>query len=286
MNRIGIDLGATKIECCVINENNEIVFRERILTGATNGKEFVVSNIKTLYNFALEETNNQEHALGLCMPGSISYKTGLVKNSSILSLNNINFKQLLETELSHQVNIANDSHCFALAEATVGAGKNYDFVLGIILGTGVGGAIVSNKNTRIGIHGISGEWGHTNLDLSNKIKCRCGRTGCVETWIGGSGFEIWAERLTGVKASAKEYITDKKVKYLYFDMFGLALANMIQILDPDCIVIGGGISNNEELYTLGIESIKKYLFNDEFNTPILQAKLGDSAGVVGAAFIG
>lgn len=286
MNRIGIDLGATKIECCVINEKDEILFRERVLTGATNGLEFVISNIKTLYEYAQSETKIGEHFLGFCMPGSISYKTGLAKNSSITSINGVDFKKLLEEKLNHSVVIANDSHCFALSEAVIGAGKDYNSVLGVILGSGVGGGYVVNKGMLLGLHGIAGEWGHTSLDASNNIKCRCGRVGCVETWLSGSGVSIWAKELLDIEVSAKEFLLNEKIKNIYFEKFGLAFSNIIQILDPDCIVIGGGISNNDELYTLGAESIKKYIFNDEVNTPILKAKLGDSAGVIGAAFLG
>ncbi len=285
MNRIGIDLGATKIECCVINDSN-IVFRERVLTGTNNGAQFIISNIKTLYEYALEQTKTEDHVVGLCMPGSISYKTGLVKNSSIQILNDTNFIEELEKSLNHSIVVANDSHCFAVAESTVGAGKNYDFVLGVILGTGVGGGFVINKNTRLGLHGIAGEWGHTHLDFSNGIKCRCGRIGCVETWLGGSGVEVWARSITGKASSAEEQLSNPKVKEIYFEKFGQAFANIIQVLDPDCIVIGGGISNNDELYTLGVESIRKYVFNDELNTSILKAQLGDSSGVIGAAFLG
>lgn len=286
MNRIGIDLGATKIECCVINEKDEMLFRERVLTGATNGLEFVLSNIKTLYDYAVAETKIGEHFLGFCMPGSISYKTGLAKNSSIESINGTNFKQLLEEKLKHPVVIANDSHCFALSEAIVGAGKSYNSVLGVILGSGVGGGFVVNKGMLLGHHGIAGEWGHTSLDPSNNIKCRCGRVGCVETWLSGSGVDTWAKEIVGTNITTRELLLNEKVKDIYFEKFGLAFSNIIQILDPDCIVIGGGLSNNDDLYSLGVESIKRQIFNDDFSIPIVKAALGDSSGVIGAAFLG
>jgi fructokinase len=155
----------------------------------------------------------------------------------------------------------------------------------MILGTGAGGGIVINNTLHTGFHNISAEWGHTTLDPSNKIMCRCGRIGCVETWLSGSGINKWAYNLTNKKLSTKEYLRISEIQECFLDKFGLAVSNLVQVLDPDCIVIGGGISNNDILYTQGIDSVRKIIFNDEFNTPIFKAKLGDSAGVIGAALL-
>ena len=279
MNKIGVDIGKTKIECCVLSPTNEVLFRERLLT------ESVYEEIEFLYNKALSYTNTKEHTLGVCMPGSISNRTGLMKNSSIEFLNDTDFVGILETKLNRKIQIANDSQCFALAEALLGAGKGYNTVFGMILGTGVGGGIVINNVLHKGFHNISTEWGHTTLDTSNNINCRCGRIGCVETWLSGSGINKWAHYLTNKKLTTREYLLIPEIQESFLNKFGLAVSNLVQVLDPDCIVIGGGISNNDILYTQGIELVKKIIFNDEFNTPIFKAKLGDSAGVIGAALL-
>jgi fructokinase len=279
MNKIGVDIGKTKIECCVLSTTNEVLFRERLPTGS------VYEEIEVLYNKAILYTNTTEHTLGVCMPGSISNRTGLMINSSIGFLNDTDFVGMLETRLNRKIQIANDSQCFALAESLLGVGNGYNTVFGMILGTGVGGGIVINGMLHKGFHNISCEWGHTTLDPSNNIMCRCGRIGCVETWLSGSGIDTWAYNLTNKKLSTKEYMEMTEIQECFLNKFGLAVSNLVQVLDPDCIVIGGGISNNDILFTQGIESVKKNIFNDEFNTPIYRAKLGDSAGVIGAALL-
>jgi fructokinase len=279
MNKIGVDIGKTKIECCVLSPTNDILFRERLPTDS------VYEEIEFLYNKALSHTNTKEHTLGICMPGSISNRTGLLKNSSIEFLNDTDFVGILETKLNRKIQTANDSQCFALAEALLGAGNSYNTVFGMILGTGVGGGIVINSVLHKGFHNISAEWGHTTLDTSNNIMCRCGRIGCVETWLSGSGIDKWAFNITNKKLSTQEYLQISEIQESFLEQFGLAVANLVQLVDPDCIVIGGGISNNDILYTRGIERVKKIIFNDEFNTPIFKAKLGDSAGVIGAALL-
>jgi len=279
MNKIGVDIGKTKIECCVLSPTNEVLFRERLPTDSVYGE------IEFLYNKALSHTNTKEHTLGICMPGSLSNKTDLVINSSIEFLNDTDFVGILETKLNRKIQIANDSQCFALAEALLGAGKGYNTVFGMILGTGVGGGIVINSVLHKGFHNISSEWGHTTLDTNNNITCRCGRIGCVETWLSGSGISKWAYNLTNKKLTTKEYLQIPDIQESFLEHFGLAVSNLVQVLDPDCIVIGGGISNNDILYTQGLEFVRKSIFNDEFNTPIFKAKLGDSAGVIGAALL-
>jgi fructokinase len=279
MNKIGVDIGKTKIECCVLSPTNEVLFRERLPTDS------IYEEIEFLYNKALLHTNTKEHTLGICMPGSISNRTDLVINSSIEFLNDTDFVGIIETKLNRKIQVANDSQCFALTEALLGAGKGYNTVFGMILGTGVGGGIVINNVLHKGFHNISAEWGHTTLDTSNNINCRCGRIGCVETWLSGSGIDKWAYNLTNKKLTTEEYLQIPKIQESFLEHFGLAVSNLVQVLDPDCIVIGGGISNNDILYTQGIEHVKKIIFNDEFNTPIFKANLGDSAGVIGAALL-
>ena len=279
MNKIGVDIGKTKIECCVLSPNNDVLFRERLPTDS------VYEEIEFLYNKALASTGTKEHTLGICMPGSISNRTGLMINSSIEFLNDTDFVGILETKLDCKIKTANDSQCFVLAEALLGAGNGHNIVFGMILGTGVGGGIVINNVLHTGFHNISAEWGHTTLDPSNNIMCRCRRIGCVETWLSGSGIEKWAYNSTNKKLTTREYLQIPEIQESFLNKFGLAVSNLVQVLDPDCIVIGGGISNNDILYTQGIEHVRKSIFNDEFNTPIFKAKLGDSAGVIGAALL-
>lgn len=279
MNKIGVDIGKTKIECCVLSPTNEVLFRERLPTYS------VYEEIEFLYNKALSYTNKKDHTLGICMPGSISNRTGLMKNSSIEFLNDTDFVGILEIKLNRKIKVANDSQCFALAESLMGAGYGFNTVFGMILGTGVGGGIVINNVLHKGFHNISSEWGHTTLDTSNNITCRCGRIGCVETWLSGSGIDKWAYNLTNKKLTTKEYLQTPDIQESFLEHFGLAVSNLVQVLDPDCIVIGGGISNNDILYTQGIDHVRKIIFNDEFSTPIFKAKLGDSAGVIGAALL-
>jgi fructokinase len=272
-NKIGIDIGKTKTECCVISLNNEVLFRERLPTGT------VFNEIKELYQKAIKYTDTTNHTIGVCMPGKLSNVSGLMINSSIEFLNNTDFVKNLQLVLNHDFKTANDSQCFALAEALLGAGKNYNIVYGLILGTGVGGGIVINGRS------TQSEFGHTSLDSSNKILCRCKRIGCVETWLSGSGVDVWAKELLGIDMSTVDYMKDPKVKQIYFEKFGLALSNLIQTVNPECIVIGGGISNNSEVYSVGVERIKQKLFDDELSIPVVKAELGDSAGVIGAALL-
>ena len=243
MNKVGIDIGKTKIELCVLSPNNEILFRERLPTGS------VFNEIKDLYDTALIVTNTIEHTVGVCMPGKISNLTGLLINSSIDSINGTDFTKQLKKTINHDFKIKNDSECFALAEALLGAGKNYNMVYGLIIGSGVGGGLVINKKS------IQSEFGHTSLDYSNKILCRCKRLGCVETWLSGYGLDIWASKLLNAKLSTSEYLTDPKIKQIYFEKFGVSVANLIQTINPECIVIGGGISNNTDVYSIGIERV-------------------------------
>lgn len=279
MNKVGIDIGGTKIECCILDENNEIIYRERTPTGT------VYNELIELYNQALRDTQTREHTLGICMPGKISSVSGLMINSNIQFLNNTDFLTELKKRVKVSFKYANDSQCFALAEATLGAGSNYKNVFGIILGTGVGGALVINKQLYQGANNIASEWGHVNLDISNDIRCRCGRIGCTETWLSGPGIEQWGQKLYNKNMSVQELLSKPASSLIFLSKFGNAVANLIQIIDPDCIVLGGGISNNQQLYTRGVKEIERNIFNDELKTKIFKAELGDSAGVVGAAML-
>ena len=287
--KIGIDIGLTKIECAVLDSNNNIIYRERTSTENEQGTTHIYSKVKEIYQDALNKTKVQNFTIGIGIPGSISKDTGMLKNSGIFV--NRKVKPEIEELLGHKVTIANDANCFALAESILGAAKDYDVVFGIILGTGVGGGLVISKKLRVGPQGVAGEWGHTDLDAFNELPCFCSKIGCVETWISGSGLERrYSSFNNGARATAKEISTwsggRSTIMMEYFDKFGQAVANLIQVIDPDCIVIGGGLSNVPLLYTEGPIAIKKHLFNDTFDTPIMPPALGDSAGVIGAALIG
>ncbi len=293
---IGIDLGGTKIEVVVLGKDQKITFRERTDTQASLGPQHIFNQINMLYQAAIQTIGHRDHTLGVGTPGSISGKTGMLKNSNTVCLNGLPLKSLLEDHLAHALVVENDANCFALAEAVYGAGKNYDLVFGVIMGTGCGGGIVTNKKIRRGPQNLSGEWGHMSID-PNGPRCFCGRRGCVETYISGSGLEkIYAEQSLklGKASDAREIFNLAKLgdrharsslEIFYFS-FGRAFANLINILDPDIIILGGGLSNETTLYQEGIESIKNYVFNDELITPIVKHELGDSAGVIGAALIG
>jgi len=289
---IGIDLGGTKIEVAVLDGQDKILFRERLFTEAHLGSEHIFQQIHALYSKAVRSIQNKSHTLGLGTPGSISKKTYLLKNSNTLCLNDLPLQTLLEDKLVHDIVIENDANCFALAEAIMGAGIGYPSVFGVIMGTGCGGGIVFDGKIRQGPQNIAGEWGHMVIDPQGS-PCYCGANGCVESFISGGGLEKIIRNTTGNSISAIDFFTMplkdeslKKIKQDFYARFGQALANLINILDPDIVVLGGGLSNEKSLYKEGIEEVYKRIFNDVPSTPIVKNILGDSAGVIGAALIG
>ena len=289
---IGIDLGGTKIEVAVLDSQDKILFRERLFTEAHLGSEHIFDQIHALYSKAVMSIQNKSHTLGLGTPGSISKKTHLLKNSNTLCLNDLPMQALLEDKLVHDIVIENDANCFALAEAIMGAGIGYPSVFGVIMGTGCGGGIVFDGKIRQGPQNIAGEWGHMVIDPQGS-PCYCGANGCVESFISGGGLEKIIRNTTGNSISAIDFFTMplkdeslKKIKQDFYARFGQALANLINILDPDIVVLGGGLSNEGSLYKEGIEEVYKRIFNDVPTTPIVKNILGDSAGVIGAALIG
>ena len=289
---IGIDLGGTKIEVVILNSQEKILFRERLLTEANLGSEHIFKQIHSLYKKAVVSIQNKTHTLGLGTPGSISQKTHLLKNSNTFCLNGLPLQSILEDKLAHNVAIENDANCFALAEALMGSGRGYPFVFGVILGTGCGGGIVFDGNIRQGAQNIAGEWGHMVIDPQGP-RCYCGANGCVESFISGGGLEKRIQDKTGRKISAIDFFNTpfedeslKKIKQDFYARFGQALANLINILDPDIVVLGGGLSNEKSLYKEGINEVYARIFNDVPTTPIVKNMLGDSSGVVGAALVG
>lgn len=287
-HRIGIDLGGTKIECAIIDRDNNVIYRHRGPTQADLGRTQVLDNIRQQYLTALKETKIGKHTIGLGTPGSINPKTGLLRNSSIETMNGYDLQVDLENYLHHPVAVANDAQCFVVAESTLGAGRDYDRVFGAILGTGIGGALVEYGHLVPGRNGILGEWGHTSLAPLSLVRCRCGRYGCVESILGGGALQ--KKYSTGereIPPTAENILKSKPEElYHWYNNYGLAMANLIQTIDPDCIVLGGGLSLLPDILETGNEMIQMHLFSDQFQTTIVRAQLGDSAGSIGAALIG
>jgi len=285
--KIGIDLGGTKIEGILLDDSLNVIQRIRVLT-PKNDYQGIVNEISYLVDQL--STNLPDFTLGVCTPGTISKKTGLLKNSNTQCLIGKSIKEDLENKLGKKISMENDANCFTLAEATMGAAKDFDLVFGVILGTGVGGGIVINKKLYPGRTNIAGEWGHHTLH-HNGNPCYCGKMGCVETYISGPSLENQWKKLTGESKRIPEIIQNitnengKKWKSEFMENFGYGLANVIDILDPDAIVLGGGLSNIDFLYTEGKESVYNKVFSDLVDTPILKNQLGDSAGVFGACII-
>ena len=287
MNKIGIDLGGTKTEGIILNDNLEPIERKRIST-PQNDYNAILNSVVDLVNDLKTKTNDS--TIGICTPGAISKKTGLIKNSNTQCLIGMPLKEDLEKALGKKVSMENDANCFAMAEAKMGAAKDYDVVFGVIMGTGVGGGIVINKKIHHGRTNIAGEWGHHTLH-QNGNKCYCGKNGCVETYISGPALEKRWNELTGKKDSLPQIIQnfddDKAIQWKneFLHNFGTALANVIDILDPDAIVLGGGVSNVSFLYDEGKKAVYDSVFSDLVDTPILKNQLGDSAGVFGASLL-
>lgn len=287
MSRIGIDLGGTKTEGIILNDNLEPIERKRILT-PQNDYNAILNSVVDLVNDLKTKTNDS--TIGICTPGAISKKTGLIKNSNTQCLIGMPLKEDLEKALGKKVSMENDANCFAMAEAKMGAAKDYDVVFGVIMGTGVGGGIVINKKIHHGRTNIAGEWGHHTLH-QNGNKCYCGKNGCVETYISGPALEKRWNEITGKKDSLPQIIQnlddDKAIQWKneFLHNFGTALANVIDILDPDAIVLGGGVSNVSFLYDEGKKAVYDSVFSDLVDTPILKNQLGDSAGVFGASLL-
>jgi len=300
----GFDLGGTKIEGVVLRspQADDVVARLRIDTEADKGYAHILQQISSLCNRLAKQVGQRPRKIGIGTPGSIDPATGLMRNSNTVCLNDQPLHKDLENLLQIPVYMANDANCFALAEATLGVVSEklscFESVFGVIMGTGVGGGVVfgtpSGEALLInGKQGISGEWGHNFLDESGGL-CYCGKTGCVETIISGTGLQQYYMQISGKKDSLKAIYqrykdgTDLNAaatidRLVHF--FGKAIANVVNILDPDAIVLGGGVGNIAELYTLGAAEAKKYIFNKTPEILLLRPKLGDSAGVFGAAML-
>lgn len=292
--KIGVDLGGTKTEVIVLAPDDAVLFRKRIATPRQDGYDAILECICALvYEARQHVPAQQQYTVGMGIPGSIHAGTGLVQNANTTCLIGKPLLQDIEHALGCSIVIENDANCFTLAECRAGAACGYGFVFGVIMGTGCGGGLCIDGHIRKGLHNIAGEWGHYAVDPQG-VACYCGHNGCVETKISGGGVESAFFRRYGRIISMQSILQGFRggdaecveAFNLFLDNFGRCLGGLISILDPDAVVLGGGLSNIDELYTLGIERVKKYVFCASLETPILKNQLGDSAGVFGAAWIG
>ncbi|MEC9007009.1 MAG: ROK family protein [Candidatus Neomarinimicrobiota bacterium] len=287
--RLGIDLGGTKIEAILIDDQFQVVERKRVPTMRDDGYGAILKRIIDLAKDMMN-TADVDGPIGICTPGAIEPKTGLLKNSNTVCLIGQPIQKDMEAELKIPVLMENDANCFALAEATIGAAKKYNVVFGVILGTGCGGGISIHKNIHRGANRIAGEWGHHTLYPDGR-DCYCGNKGCTESYISGTALEQEWQELSGTFSRVTDVIDNKlyeshpEWKSNFILNFGRAMANVIDILDPDAIVLGGGLSKIDFLYTDGKESAYSKTFSEIVSTPILKNKLGDSGGVFGAAML-
>lgn len=292
----GIDLGGTKIECVVVRAStHDIVHRQRLPTEAHLGYSHILNQIKTLLSDVAQQLDCSPNAVGFSTPGTLDPSTQTMKNCNTTAMNGQPMHRDLEALLGVPIALANDANCFVLAETHQGAvaqlAPDAQVVFGVILGTGVGGGLVINGQLIHGKHGIGGEWGHILFDPAGD-PCYCGKNGCNEMVFSGPKLEKKYAQLSGqslrlpaIYARHKEGIDPFATQTIQFltTSFGRAISGIINVLDPDVVVIGGGVGQIEELYTDGVEELKKYIFNSGIvQTKFLKPQLGDSAGVFGA----
>ncbi len=295
--RIGIDLGGTKIEVLLLDDAGRECFRKRLPT-PQGQYDAILQTIKQLVDEA-EYHAGQACSVGLGTPGAISPATGLMKNANSVVLNGKPVQQHLEALLQRPVRIENDANCLALSEATDGAAAGGGCVFGVIVGTGTGAGIVIHGKVLTGANAIAGEWGHNPLpwpqpdELPGK-PCYCGKHGCIETWLSGVGFAAEYQLATGTTRASADIVRlattgDAQAEQLiqaYEERMAKSLAHVINILDPDVIVLGGGMSNIQRLYTNVPQRWGRYVFSDQVNTRLVAPHFGDSSGVRGAAWLG
>ncbi len=294
--RIGIDLGGTKIEFVALEGDGREVHRHRMAT-PRNDYTGTIRAIKE----SVEEIENKlqrSGTVGVGIPGTISKTTKTVKNANSTWLNGRPFDRDLGVALSREVRCANDANCLAVSEATDGAGAGKHMVFAVILGTGCGGGVAFDGRVHNGRNGVAGEWGHNTLPWMRAEEypgepCYCGYRGCIETWISGTGLQADYKRATNVALAGKEIVERMEAGEAaaiaclerYEDRLTRSLANMINILDPDVFVLGGGMSQIPRLYQNVPQRLREYVFGQEADTPVLVAKHGDASGVRGAAWL-
>ncbi len=311
--RLGVDLGGTKIEAVILQRDGtrttapDVVARRRVATQRDEGYDAVLERVATLIADVTREAGvSIPLPIGVGMPGGVTMRTRsgtrapsslrLVKNSNTLCLNGRPFHDDLQARVGRAIAFENDANCFALAEAAFGAAREARVAFGVIMGTGVGGGIALRDALGVrtwgGAQGIAGEWGHVVLEPRDGAPCYCGRRGCVETFLSGPAIERAYAARSGVTRTLRELasaqLDDPHAQATLdevVEVFGRALAIVIDVLDPDVVVLGGGVSNLAVLYDRGIDAVRRSIFNDELRTKIVRNELGDSAGVFGAALL-
>ena len=294
--RIGIDLGGTKIEAIALDAAGAVRLRQRVPTPA--GDYAGILNSVAGLVAKTERELGEQGTVGIATPGALSTRTGLIKNSNSTALNGKPLDRDLASRLGRPVRIENDANCFALSEAIDGAAADGHVVFGVILGTGVGGGVVVGKSLIGGRNRIAGEWGHNPLpwagdDERHGAACYCGRSGCIETFLSGAGFVREYRGQGGGAATAEEIVAAAErgdeaalaALARYEDRLARSLAALVNILDPDAIVLGGGLSNIARLYERVPPLLARHAFSDAIDTPIRRARHGDSSGVRGAAWL-
>lgn len=294
--RIGIDLGGSKIEGVVLNDAGELLHRQRIATPAGD----YIGTLQAIVELVnkLEHCLGQSASIGIGTPGSISPLTNLLRNSNSVCMNGQPVKQDLEKLLAREIRISNDANCFALSEAVDGAAQGAQLVFGVIIGTGTGAGVVINGKVLTGGNAIAGEWGHNPLPWPNEHElpgpnCYCGKQGCLETFLSGPGLSADFKQSSEQSKSAKEIVRlaaagdvlAENCLQRYEDRLARGLASVINVLDPEVIVLGGGMSNIGRLYDNVPEIWGKYIFSDVVSTRLVAPVYGDSSGVRGAAWL-
>lgn len=288
--RIGVDLGGTKIEAIALSSDGIERARYRISSPRGNYDDTIAAIKETVGEVERCSGADANSTIGMGTPGSISPTTGLMRNANSVWLNDKPFGRDLEAALGRPVRQANDANCFAVSEAKDGAGAGADIVFGVILGTGVGGGVVVHGRLLGGVNGVTGEWGHNpmpGIDIANALSCWCGRQGCIETYLSGPAMAADLGELGVAAIDIASRSDQAAVATLdrYVDRLGAALAGVVNVLDPDVIVLGGGVSNIDRLYDDLPAAMRRHVFSDDVKTRIVRNHHGDSSGVRGAAWL-
>jgi fructokinase len=294
--RIGIDLGGTKIEALAIDNEGKELGRHRVDTPRSDYDATIKAMVGLVSRLEVETGNLG--SVGVGFPGSVSGITGLVKNSNSTWLNGRPFHRDLTSAMGREVRVANDANCLAVSEATDGAAAGRHVVFAVILGTGCGGGVAIDGHVHAGPNGVAGEWGHNPLPWQTAAEypgpaCYCGKRGCMEMWVSGTGIALDYKSATGRERTTREIMADFEagdtvsaaVVDRFEDRLARGLAQVINILDPDVIVLGGGVSRVQHLYSTVPKKLAQYVFGGESSTAILQSMYGDSSGVRGAAWL-
>jgi fructokinase len=294
--RIGIDLGGTKIEALAIDNSGTELVRHRVPTPRGDYAGTVAAMVDLVQR--IERETGETGTVGAGIPGTVSHLTGLIKNANSIWLNGRRLREDLSAELGREVRVANDANCLAVSEATDGAAAGKRVVFGVILGTGCGGGLAFNARVHGGLNGVGGEWGHNPLPWATQDElpgptCYCGKRGCMEMWVSGTALGRDFAAVTGRTLSGPEIMTaalagDPQAEAAVVrleDRLARGLSAVVNIVDPDVFVFGGGLSKASRIYANVARLLPQYVFGREANTPLLQAKFGDSSGVRGAAWL-